>query len=82
MARLATLTNRPSDNFFAEQLLKVVGLQVDGRGTTRGGARAAVSFSRAPGLAAPAGRRVGPQPRQSRLTAQRRAPADGHAPAR
>ena len=46
MARLATLTNRPSDNFFAEQLLKVVGLQVDGRGTTRGGARAAVSFSR------------------------------------
>jgi len=45
MARLASLTNRPSDNFFAETLLKAVGRQVDGRGTTRGGARAAVRFA-------------------------------------
>ena len=45
IARLATLTNRPSDNFFAETLLKAVGRQVDGRGTTRGGARAAVRFA-------------------------------------
>ncbi|MDQ3721155.1 MAG: D-alanyl-D-alanine carboxypeptidase, partial [Actinomycetota bacterium] len=29
MARLATLTNRPSDNFFAETLIKAVGRQVD-----------------------------------------------------
>ncbi len=46
MSRLSTLTNRPSDNFFAEMLLKDVGFQVDGRGTTSGGARATVLFSR------------------------------------
>jgi serine-type D-Ala-D-Ala carboxypeptidase/endopeptidase (penicillin-binding protein 4) len=46
LARLATLTNRPSDNFFAETLLKDVGRQVNGFGTTRGGAAAAVSFAR------------------------------------
>ena len=46
MSRLATLTNRPSDNFFAEMLLKAIGLQVDGRGTTGGGARAATLFAR------------------------------------
>jgi D-alanyl-D-alanine carboxypeptidase/D-alanyl-D-alanine-endopeptidase (penicillin-binding protein 4) len=46
MARLARLTNKPSDNFFAEILLKAVGRQVDGQGTTRGGARAAVRFAR------------------------------------
>ena len=46
MARLATLTNRPSDNFFAETLIKAVGRQVDGRGTTRGGARATARFAR------------------------------------
>ncbi|HLM26102.1 MAG TPA: D-alanyl-D-alanine carboxypeptidase/D-alanyl-D-alanine-endopeptidase [Thermoleophilaceae bacterium] len=49
MARLAMLTNRPSDNFFAEMLLKDVGLHADGRGTTGGGARAAVAFARALG---------------------------------
>jgi D-alanyl-D-alanine carboxypeptidase/D-alanyl-D-alanine-endopeptidase (penicillin-binding protein 4) len=46
MSRLATITNRPSDNFFAEMLLKDVGFQVDGRGTTSGGARATVLFAR------------------------------------
>ncbi|MDQ3587296.1 MAG: D-alanyl-D-alanine carboxypeptidase, partial [Actinomycetota bacterium] len=49
IARLATFTNRPSDNFFAETLMKAVGRQVDGRGTTRGGARATVRFARALG---------------------------------
>jgi D-alanyl-D-alanine carboxypeptidase/D-alanyl-D-alanine-endopeptidase (penicillin-binding protein 4) len=46
LARLSRLTNKPSDNFFAEMLLKAVGRQVDGVGTTRGGARAAVRFAR------------------------------------
>ena len=46
MSRLSALTNRPSDNFFAEMLLKDVGKQVDGRGTTGGGARAATLFAR------------------------------------
>ena len=46
MSRLAALTNRPSDNFFAEMLLKDVGFQVDGFGTTGGGARATVLFAR------------------------------------
>jgi len=46
MARLSAITNKPSDNFFAEMLLKALGRRVDGRGTTRGGARAAVRFAR------------------------------------
>ena len=34
MARLATLTNKPSDNFFAEMLVKALSAQAGGRGTT------------------------------------------------
>jgi D-alanyl-D-alanine carboxypeptidase/D-alanyl-D-alanine-endopeptidase (penicillin-binding protein 4) len=45
MARLAALTNKPSDNFFAEMLLKALADQV-GTGTTRGGARLAAAFAR------------------------------------
>ena len=82
MSRLATLTNRPSDNFFAEMLLKAVGLQVDGRGTTGGGARAADPVRPQPGLATADRRRLGPQPPQPRLTAQRGEAADGDAQAR
>jgi serine-type D-Ala-D-Ala carboxypeptidase/endopeptidase (penicillin-binding protein 4) len=46
MARLAALTNKPSDNFFAEMLLKGLGLQATGRGTTARGARVATGFAR------------------------------------
>jgi serine-type D-Ala-D-Ala carboxypeptidase/endopeptidase (penicillin-binding protein 4) len=46
MARLIRLTNKPSDNFFAEMLLKGVALQATGRGTTRRGARLAAGFAR------------------------------------
>jgi D-alanyl-D-alanine carboxypeptidase/D-alanyl-D-alanine-endopeptidase (penicillin-binding protein 4) len=46
MARLIRLTNKPSDNFFAETLLKDLALQRSGRGTTSGGARLAAAFAR------------------------------------
>ena len=46
MERLIELTNKPSDNFFAEMLLKDLALQANGRGTTRGGARLAAGYAR------------------------------------
>ena len=46
MARLAALTNKPSDNFFAEMLVKDLALQARGRGTTAGGAGIAAGFAR------------------------------------
>jgi D-alanyl-D-alanine carboxypeptidase/D-alanyl-D-alanine-endopeptidase (penicillin-binding protein 4) len=52
MGRLARITNKPSDNFFAEMLLKALALQTGGRGTTGGGARLAMGFARR--LGAPA----------------------------
>jgi D-alanyl-D-alanine carboxypeptidase/D-alanyl-D-alanine-endopeptidase (penicillin-binding protein 4) len=45
MARLVALTNKPSDNFFAEMLVKALADQV-GTGTTRAGARLAAAFAR------------------------------------
>jgi D-alanyl-D-alanine carboxypeptidase/D-alanyl-D-alanine-endopeptidase (penicillin-binding protein 4) len=49
MERLIQITNKPSDNFFAEMLLKDVALQATGKGTTRRGARIAARFARAVG---------------------------------
>jgi D-alanyl-D-alanine carboxypeptidase/D-alanyl-D-alanine-endopeptidase (penicillin-binding protein 4) len=46
MARLVRLTNKSSDNFFAEMLLKDLALQARGRGTTPAGARLAAAFAR------------------------------------
>jgi D-alanyl-D-alanine carboxypeptidase/D-alanyl-D-alanine-endopeptidase (penicillin-binding protein 4) len=46
MERLIRITNKPSDNFFAEMLLKDIALQATGRGTTRRGARLAAGFAR------------------------------------
>jgi D-alanyl-D-alanine carboxypeptidase/D-alanyl-D-alanine-endopeptidase (penicillin-binding protein 4) len=46
MTRLVRVTNKPSDNFFAEMLSKGLGLQATGRGTTRRGARVAAGFAR------------------------------------
>lgn len=46
MARLAALTNKPSDNFFAEMLIKDLALQSGGKGTTKGGARLAAAFAK------------------------------------
>ena len=54
MARLVQLTNKPSDNFFAEMLVKDLNMQDSGRGTTRGGAQLAARFARRLG-AGPAG---------------------------
>jgi D-alanyl-D-alanine carboxypeptidase/D-alanyl-D-alanine-endopeptidase (penicillin-binding protein 4) len=45
MTRLAALTNKPSDNFFAETLAKDLQMQASGRGTTTGGARLAARFA-------------------------------------
>jgi D-alanyl-D-alanine carboxypeptidase/D-alanyl-D-alanine-endopeptidase (penicillin-binding protein 4) len=45
MARLAALTNKPSDNFFAETLVKDLAMQANGKGTTSGGARVAAGFA-------------------------------------
>jgi serine-type D-Ala-D-Ala carboxypeptidase/endopeptidase (penicillin-binding protein 4) len=46
MADLVRLTNKPSDNFFAEMLLKAMARQANGRGTTAGGARLVADFAR------------------------------------
>jgi D-alanyl-D-alanine carboxypeptidase/D-alanyl-D-alanine-endopeptidase (penicillin-binding protein 4) len=46
MARLAALTNKPSDNYFAEMLLKGLAMQASGRGTTAGGARIVARFAK------------------------------------
>ena len=46
MERLIQLTNKPSDNFFAEMLLKDLAYQAGGIGTTSAGARVAASFAR------------------------------------
>jgi len=51
MDRLVKLTNKPSDNFFAELLLKDLAMQASGLGTTRGGARLAAGFARRLGAA-------------------------------
>lgn len=45
IARLAALTNKPSDNFLAEMLLKDIAMQAAGRGTTGAGARLATGFA-------------------------------------
>ena len=52
MEQLVRITNKPSDNFFAEMLLKDVSLQATGRGTTTGGAHLAVAFARGLGSGA------------------------------
>jgi serine-type D-Ala-D-Ala carboxypeptidase/endopeptidase (penicillin-binding protein 4) len=52
MARLAALTNKPSDNFFAETLIKAIGWQQSGRGTTAAGAAAVRGFVARLGAAA------------------------------
>ncbi len=44
--RLVRLTNKDSDNFFAEMLVKDLAMQRYGRGTTARGARLAASFAR------------------------------------
>jgi D-alanyl-D-alanine carboxypeptidase/D-alanyl-D-alanine-endopeptidase (penicillin-binding protein 4) len=46
------ITNKPSDNFFAEMLLKGLAADATGRGTTAAGARLAAGFARR--LGAPA----------------------------
>jgi serine-type D-Ala-D-Ala carboxypeptidase/endopeptidase (penicillin-binding protein 4) len=46
MARLAALTNKPSDNYFAEMLVKDLALQANGKGTTTGGAKVAGRFAK------------------------------------
>ena len=45
MARLVTLTNKDSDNFLAETLVKDLAMQANGKGTTAGGARLAAGFA-------------------------------------
>jgi len=46
MSRIAALTNKPSDNYFAETLVKALALQARGRGTTAAGARIAARFAK------------------------------------
>jgi serine-type D-Ala-D-Ala carboxypeptidase/endopeptidase (penicillin-binding protein 4) len=52
MGRLIRLTNKPSDNFFAETLLKDLAHQAGGRGTTAAGARISASHARGLGIRA------------------------------
>ncbi len=46
MGTLIRLTNKPSDNYFAEMLLKGIALQARGKGTTRAGAQLAAGYAR------------------------------------
>jgi serine-type D-Ala-D-Ala carboxypeptidase/endopeptidase (penicillin-binding protein 4) len=52
MQTLVRLMNKPSDNFFGEMLLKNLGMQAHGMGTTRAGARVAAGFARRVGARA------------------------------
>jgi D-alanyl-D-alanine carboxypeptidase/D-alanyl-D-alanine-endopeptidase (penicillin-binding protein 4) len=52
MAKLIRITNKPSDNYFAEMLLKDLALQTGGRGTTTAGARLSAGFARRLGASA------------------------------
>jgi serine-type D-Ala-D-Ala carboxypeptidase/endopeptidase (penicillin-binding protein 4) len=52
MATLVRLMNKPSDNFFAEVLLKNLAMQARGVGTTAAGARLAAGFARRLGAGA------------------------------
>jgi serine-type D-Ala-D-Ala carboxypeptidase/endopeptidase (penicillin-binding protein 4) len=52
MSKLIRITNKPSDNWFAEMLLKDLALQAGGKGTTAAGARLAAGFARRAGAAA------------------------------
>jgi serine-type D-Ala-D-Ala carboxypeptidase/endopeptidase (penicillin-binding protein 4) len=52
MTDIVRMTNKPSDNFFAEMLLKDVGREATGVGTTAGGARVAAEFARSLGARA------------------------------
>ena len=45
MSRLIALTNKPSDNFFAETLVKDLAMQAKGKGTTAAGVRLAAGFA-------------------------------------
>lgn len=45
-ARLADATNVPSNNFFAEMLIKLIGARFGGRGSTRAGAAVVERFAR------------------------------------
>jgi len=49
IAAIAGATNKPSNNFYAEMLLKRLGATGDRRGTTRGGAKASERFARGVG---------------------------------
>ncbi|MEX1142978.1 MAG: D-alanyl-D-alanine carboxypeptidase/D-alanyl-D-alanine-endopeptidase [Thermoleophilaceae bacterium] len=46
IARLAAMTNKPSDNYFAEMLLKALAMRAHGQGTTAAGAKIAARFAR------------------------------------
>jgi D-alanyl-D-alanine carboxypeptidase/D-alanyl-D-alanine-endopeptidase (penicillin-binding protein 4) len=50
VAELVTRTNVPSDNYFAETLIKVLGARLGGAGTTRAGARVVRDTMREMGL--------------------------------
>ena len=70
MGRLIALTNKTSDNFFAEMLLKDLALQARGRRQHRAGARVAAGFARAARTGAPGpwtapGSRAGTRPRRA-----------------
>jgi D-alanyl-D-alanine carboxypeptidase/D-alanyl-D-alanine-endopeptidase (penicillin-binding protein 4) len=49
MSVLVQLTNKDSDNFFAETLMKDIGRDISGVGTTAAGVRGVVSFARSVG---------------------------------
>jgi len=52
MGRIVRIMNKPSDNYFAETLVKDVGVLAAARGTTAVGARASAAFARRLGAAA------------------------------
>ena len=80
MTRLAAITNKPSDNFFAEMLLKDLALVHGPARHHRRRGEPGRALRRAPGRPPrPAGRRLGALARQPRHARTRRGPAEGDA---
>ena len=78
MRDLIRLTNTPSDNFYAEMLLKVLGARFGAAGTTHAGVGGRARPARAPSASTRGGRRLGALAGRPHHAAPGRAPARAH----
>ena len=73
ISQLADATNVPSNNFFAEMLIKLLGARFGGGGSTAAGAAVVAALRPRPRLRRPRRRRLRPDPHQPRLARPGRA---------